>query len=284
MRKISVDTEREAYLPGDAVRGKVRLSTDQPLRARAILLDVLGKEETRVTVQRGKSSYTYVSTNIIIRGEDLLLKPSVDEVLELQPGDYEFPFEFYVPANALPSYAGRCAKVSYNLTARVDVPLWLDVKDEREIFVFRSRDALEKLAQPAFFQSENYEPLTGEKPAFRVNLPRKGFVAGEFIEGTVTIRSKSSARVRKVRVVLKSQEHAVAQGYPSTQTPREHKWDIPADDIAEGVPKPFTLPIPADAPSSYEGTYSSYRWALEFDLDLAFAFDINALFPVEILR
>jgi hypothetical protein len=54
--------------------------------------------------------------------------------------------------------------------------------------------------------------------------------------------------------------------------------------MREGVAKVFFLQIPTDAPSSYEGMYSNFRWGVFVGLDIPFGFDVKALYPIEVLQ
>jgi len=51
-----------------------------------------------------------------------------------------------------------------------------------------------------------------------------------------------------------------------------------------GAPFMFELPIPADVPSSYRGTYSYYSYMLRVGLDLAWTSDLVAETPIVIVQ
>ena len=41
-------------------------------------------------------------------------------------------------------------------------------------------------------------------------------------------------------------------------------------DIVEGVPSKFSIPIPRNVKTSFEGAFSRLNWFLRFNLDIAF--------------
>ncbi len=284
MKAIKIELQREGYLPGEIVEGTVNLTIDKPVKARAVKLDVTGLEETRITVSHGKSSTTYREHNYILRDEIILHGPQFEKNLELEQGNYVFKFEFKIPENAPPSYSGRHAFVTYKLIARVDVPLWLDIVDLKIIYVFRSREALKLLTQPVYFQSDNYSQLHDDKPGFSIELPKTGYRAGEHIECAITLKNMQASKIRKIDVTLLGEEFARARGHTRSTTQYKHEIEIPVHDMIEGVPKVCFLPIPTELPSSYEGMYSNFRWAVEVGLDIPFGFDVKALHPIEIIR
>lgn len=283
MKQIAVELPKEAYLPGEIVEGRVRLSIDKTVTARAVKLDIIGLEETRITVGSSDSRTTYREHNYMLRDRVILHSPQYDNDMDLEPGNYVFKFESILPKNALPSYSGNHAVVSYKLLARVDIPLWFDILGLRNMFVFRDRYALKLLTAPVRFQSENFL-APGDKPGFSVELTKTGYVAGEVIEGTVILSNTDSSKIRKIDVELLGAEFATARGHKRNRTQKKHEIEIPVHDMIDGIQNRFYLPIPRDAPSSYEGMYSNFRWGVEVGLDIPFGFDVKALHPVEILR
>lgn len=287
MKEIVVELPKKAYLPGERVEGTVKLAIDDPVKARAVKLNAVGLEDIQVTVSSGKHSHTYREANYMLKQEIFLKAPPYspvsDEKLELQPGTYKFEFDFKLPDNALPSYKGSHAHIKYELEARVDVPLWLDICYDRPFFVFRDRRALNLLTDAVQFQSENYTKPYDDKPGISVELTKTGFIAGEVIEGYVTLKNVTASKIRKIDVRLMGVEFAVARNHQRSVKQYDYEMAIPMGDVVESVPKRFNLPIPRNAPSSYEGVFSNLRWAVEVGLDIPFGFDVEALHPVEIL-
>lgn len=284
MKQITIELPKPGYLPGELVEGNARLTIDRPVKARAIKLNVVGLEETSITVGSGDDSRTYRERNFLLNNEIILHGPQFEKNVELPPGNYIFKFEYVIPENALPSYKGTNSSVIYKLHAKVDVPLWFDIDDKKQIFVFRNREALKLLTHPVRFWSENFQHPNPEKPGFSVELTKTGYLAGEAIEGTVILKNVATSRIRKIYIRLLGEEFARASNYHRNVSQQKHEIEISVGNMVEGIPKLFFLPIPRDAPTSYEGMFSNFRWAVEVGLDIPFGFDVKALHPVEILR
>lgn len=284
MKEIKIELFKDAFLPGDVVRGKVKLVIDKTVKARVIKMDIIGRESTNITVGSGDSSRTYHDHNFMLKHDVILQSPMYAENLELEPGSYEFRFEFRLPIFALPSYSGRHARISYILQAKVDVPLWFDIVDFREFYVFRNRKALNILKEPVHFQSNNYFIPDDGRPSFYVQLNKTGYRAGENIRGSITFKNMAVGSIRKVYIRLLGEEFASAASHHRNTMEIKNRIHIPNNGIIRGIPVQFQLPIPNNAPSSYEGIYSNYRWAVEVGLDWAFKIDVRALHPIEILQ
>lgn len=284
MNDISIELPKEAYLPGEIIKGTVRLDLEKSVKARAVKLRIIGLEKTSVTVGSGDDRHTYRERYYILKNDIILHSPSYDDDLELDPGNYAFWFEFILPGDALPSYRGTNASVTYTLEARVDVPWWLDIVKKRSIFVFRNREVLRLLTAPARFNSDNFINGVGNKPCFGVELVKTGFIAGETIEGTIAVYNMAASKIRKIYIKLLGEELATACGHRETRIQSKQEIEIPVCDMMEGVAKVFFLQIPNNAPSSYEGRYSNFRWGVFVGLDIPFGFDVKALYPIEVLQ
>src|SRR2546422_3173563 len=133
-RSITVELPRLSYYTGEVIEGTVVIETTSEAKSRGLYVDFTGTEETQITRQSGKTSHTYRSTATLVqwrlplRGEE-----------PLPPGTYRYPFRFQIPEQGLPSYPGRPASVKYILTARPDVPPWLDTGGHTQVFFVYAR-------------------------------------------------------------------------------------------------------------------------------------------------
>jgi Arrestin (or S-antigen), N-terminal domain len=268
-----VELPRTTYFTDEVIEGTVVLETTSDVASRGLYVDFTGTEATEITRQTGKTSVTYrsqatlVQWRLPLRGEE-----------RVPPGTYRYPFKFQIPAQGLPSYAGRHANVRYILSARLDVPLWLDTVWKTEIFVFYDRPSVRTYAQPVRFRSG------GEGPEVYVELDGDRFFARELIGCRITLNRTGNSRIRKVYVRLIGGEWARADGQQETTETYRTELDVPMEKIQVGVPFAFEIPIPADVASSYRGTYSYYSYVLHVGLDIAWGFDIIAQTPVVIVR
>src|SRR5881396_1534667 len=215
-REIVVELPRTAYYTGEVIEGTVVVEASRDVSSRGLYVDFTGTEETVITRQQGKESRTYRSSATVVqwrlplRGEGIL-----------PAGTFRFPFRFQIPLHGLPSYAGRHAKVKYVLTARLDVPLWVDTTWSTEIFVFYDRPSVRTYAQPVRFRS------SADGPQVYVELDGDRFFARELIGCRITLLRLGEHRVRRVYVRLQGGEWARAQNTEETTRSRVAELDIP---------------------------------------------------------
>ncbi len=272
-RFISVELPRNAYYMGEVVEGTVVIETTKETPSRSLYLDIAGREATAITRSSGKNSVTYRSEadlatwRIPLRGEG-----------PVGPGTFRFPFRFQIPFQTLPSYEGPHAKVAYTLTARLDVPLWLDTVWSGEIFVFYDRASVRTYSAPVRFRSG------GDGPEVYVELDGDRFFAREMIGCRITLLRTGDHRIRRLYARLLGAEFAQAQAQREVVTTFRREVEVPSDLIRLGVPFAFEIPIPGDIQSAYRGTYSYYSFVLQIGLDIAWGADLVAQTPLVIVR
>lgn len=272
-RFISVELPKTSYFMGEVIEGTVVLETTRDTPSRGLYVDFTGKEKTEITRQAGKTTVTYRSEATLVSWR-LPLQPE----MTITAGTYRFPFKFQIPLQTLPSYQGEHASVQYVLTARLDVPLWLDTVWTTDIYVFYDRPSVRTFSQPARFRSG------GDGPEIYVELDGDKYFARELIGCRITLLRTGDHRIRRLYARLLGVEFAVAQQDKQQTTTFRTEIDVPAERIALGVPFTFEIPIPADVQSAYKGTYSYYTYELQFGLDIAWGFDVVASTPIVIVR
>ncbi|HEY9245532.1 MAG TPA: hypothetical protein VIO11_01670 [Candidatus Methanoperedens sp.] len=52
---LSIDLTKKSYMPGEAVKGKVKLSIDNPVKARRFLISLIGEEWVEVSCGSGRN-------------------------------------------------------------------------------------------------------------------------------------------------------------------------------------------------------------------------------------
>lgn len=258
---------------GDVLEGTVVLETTKETPSRGLYVDFTGKEETQITRSSGKQSVTYRSEATLVTWR----LPLQGETT-VPPGTYRFPFQFQIPLQGLPSYRGPHATVKYVLTARLDVPLWLDTVASEEIFVFYDRPSVRTYSEPVRFRSG------GDGPEVYVELDGARFFARELIGCRITLLRTGDHRIRRVYARLLGAEFAQAQRQHEETTTFRTEVDVPSDRIRLGIPFAFEIPISGDVQSAYRGTYSYYSYMLQIGLDIAWGFDLVAQTPIVIVR
>ena len=272
MAKLFLYLSKPVYLPGDLVQGEAVLQTEKALKVRQVTVEASGAEKTVVTESHGvgksRHTHTYTDANQILNF-GAIVGPAGD----VPPGEYRFPFEFPLPANALPTFHGQCASTFYSVRANADIPMWFDASQSAEIPVRQDRRACREDRSPLGFSTANVDDPS--EPGFMARLDRITFFAGDFVDGTVTLTSGGGHRIRKAIVRLYTYESATAQGHTSVQENEVSKVLIPGDQLGPERAAPFRIYIPKDAPGSFSGMYSSVEWQIEIQLDVAWAFDVK---------
>ena len=258
---------------GDVIEGTVVLELTRETASRGLYVDFTGKEETQITRSSGKQTVTYRSEATLVTW-----RLPLQGATTIPPGTYRFPFRFQIPLQGLPSYRGPHATVRYVLTARLDVPLWLDTVASEEIFVFYDRPSVRTYSEPVRFRSG------GDGPEVYVELDGDRFFARELLGCRITLLRTGDHRIRRVYARLLGAEFAQAQSQHEQSTTFRTEVDVPSDRIRLGVPFTFEIPIPADVQSAYRGTYSYYSYMLQIGLDIAWGFDLVAQTPIVIVR
>jgi hypothetical protein len=158
---ISIDLEGGSSCRGGAtIRGVVRVCAHEAVRCRGVRL-----EQRWETHGRGNKHRERLQTVTLYEGALPL-----GQVMEL-------PFELVVPPLPL-TYHGHYINIDHYLEARVDVPLWFDVKVERELLV-------EAGEQP----EGGYDDELRERAGKRRSVPGKisALIGGAFMLGGLTM-------------------------------------------------------------------------------------------------
>ena len=109
------------------------------------------------------------------------------------------------------------------------------------------------------------------------------FFSGETIKGNFELTGDGGHKIRKLDVELLLIENAVAQGHSRVYTQVIAKAEIPGEYLSPGATVPFGIDIPNQTCTAYNGVYSKVWYALNINVDVAWAFDAEASLPVVIL-
>ncbi len=116
---LSISLEKKSYIPGEIVKGTVKLSFDNPVKARRFLISLIGEEWVEVSCGGGKSR----------RSKKEEVKIHAEETELSGEGMYDFVekrFQFKIPEDAPPTIwmaQNSSARVSNSDEWKVDYPL-----------------------------------------------------------------------------------------------------------------------------------------------------------------
>uniref|UniRef100_A0AC34FAU7 Arrestin C-terminal-like domain-containing protein n=1 Tax=Panagrolaimus sp. ES5 TaxID=591445 RepID=A0AC34FAU7_9BILA len=173
--RVSFNTKHAVFPPNSQVTATVYLQTDKVLKARKIDINIMGVaktswEEYYTTYDCDGNPYTeviYYGSKIFYINAYSILWKSPDGKNLLQPGKYQFPLTFVIPANAPPSMSGTYGHISYRVRTNIDIP-W--APDE------------ERFCE------------------FSVSMNKTGYVPGENIALKIRIDNETSWKVTKFEI------------------------------------------------------------------------------------
>lgn len=280
MGQISIELAKNRYFPEETVRGTLKLSIDKPLDPNSIKLEMIGLEKTFIQSAHKRAAFTYSENNYLLK-DDIPLEGPNELKNELAPGEHVFHFKFRMPQYALPTYSGTCASIAYNLNAKVDDQ---NINCTIPVLVQRDKHFPERLKEPVHFNSQNYFKHNDLNPGLYVELAQTGYLAGEDIWGSITLKNMATLRLKKMILELYGEEYAYAQKHHRTTVVHRIKKEFPTRDIKEGMPIQFIFPTPNVLPPGYEGMFSSFKWTFEVRLDISSLFKVNACHQIEIIK
>src|SRR5512135_975726 len=111
--QISLQLDQPTHRPGDIVRGSLHLVARSDLRPRGVVVHAFGEEVTSLgpnTLMTQRSYPFDLSFN--------LWSPTAHDD-RLPAGEYDFPFEFTLPATLPPTFNGEFTRILYVIAAKV---------------------------------------------------------------------------------------------------------------------------------------------------------------------
>ncbi len=297
-KSLGLYLDRETYRPGDAVRGHVELSWPRTSPVRGVRVGFVGAESTRITVSSGtgknRRSTTYREHRALVSREvDLFGGPpvgwwratgealnrilGVEDYPRLTAGRHRWDFEFHLPADALPSFEGTHAEVSYTIYAQVDVPLGFDLTSEGEVPVGIPEGAATAALKGRVDRSAGFLQADVDMKVYVDPCPLE---VGERLKGRITVRNHSSKRIRGATIRLLGLEEAHAEGRTRDVEHEFNKGYLPSPDPS-GAQQDITFEIPINGPFPYRGRHSRLDYAVEASLDTALGVDTTVRFPLE---
>jgi len=137
---LDLQIAKSSFKPGDAVDGRVKLSLAKPVKARRLVVSLIGEEWVYITCGGGKNRTIYEKK---IRLHDESIELSGDVTYRAVEKD----FKFKLPENAPPAillmpetFGSRIEHMEgtglrWMVEVKLDIPLGKDMNAEKEIFV-----------------------------------------------------------------------------------------------------------------------------------------------------
>ncbi len=242
--QISMQLDKPTYRPGDRVRGSLHLTAHSDLRPRGVVVHTFGEEVTTLgpNALMTQRSYPFdLSFN--------LWSPTAHDD-RLSKGEYDFPFEFTLPAALPPTFSGEFTRILYVVAAKVDLPLQADIHHEHQFTVLSA--PLTDAAKPVRATAQSPQGLQVE-----LALNASGFYPGDHVQGTLRVTGAESATLTAASVEIISREKAEAHEFADHFDKVRVRAEIDPAQISSGQPFPLDLPLPDDADPSFVGQHSA---------------------------
>ena len=251
---IEVVRADAARFPGHAVEVAATLAGEghRINEARADLVCVR-RFKTQVTDPDGSTRYVWQEQSSLAHGALLMGRGEM-------PADFErtYNFSWAIPEDALPSCAGRIARVRWLVRGHIDIPLGFDVVREVELKVAAplpvesaapgecGEMAVEaNLTQAAAdFGTHGARRTSYEGVSLRFLLPKLGYAEGESIEGVLHVRAAEDLDARGVSVWLARFERV---GGNVEQRPGPKVSLASGGRLRAGVPVAYRFALPVEA-------------------------------------
>ena len=254
--EISLQLDQPTYRPGDRVRGALHLTARSDLRPRGVAVHTYGEEVTTLgpNALMTQRSYPFdLSFN--------LWSPTAHDD-KLPKGEYDFPFEFTLPAALPPTFSGEFTRILYVVAAKVDLPLHADIHHEHQFTVLPA--PLLEAAKPVRTIAQSPQGLKVE-----LALNASGFYPGDHIQGTLHVIGAGPATLTAATVEIISREKAEAREFADHFDKVRVRAEIDPAQISGGQSFPIDLPLPDDADPSFVGQHSGKSRLVRARIDCA---------------
>ncbi|MCZ7384933.1 MAG: hypothetical protein O8C63_09330 [Candidatus Methanoperedens sp.] len=126
---LGISLMKNSFIPGETVKGRVKLVLEKPVKARRFLVSLRGEEWVDVSCGSGKS-HRAKKEEINIHSDEIEL--SGEKVYDFMEKD----FEFKIPENAPPTIEGEGAGLQWLVHAKLDIPMGRDKNAMEELLVY----------------------------------------------------------------------------------------------------------------------------------------------------
>ncbi|XP_047506708.1 arrestin domain-containing protein 17-like [Pieris napi] len=244
---ITLNSDNGSYFPGQTVYGKLVFSQDKIKKFRGISAKLKGYCKIHWTTHhsrrnsQGKSeSYTvtHESYEEYINHKAFLIGGERGEV-ELQPGKYEFPFEFQLPGNCPSSFEGTVGHVRYEIKVVVDRAFKIDQEKKVAVRIISPLDLNQDpyCREPIEFEFEDVYCcccLSRGATDTVVKLPVAGYCPGQLIPIEVACENSGRVTIDDIKLMIKKKVTYHASTNPATRETKDliaeiKKGPIPGD-------------------------------------------------------
>jgi hypothetical protein len=298
LTSIEIKLDKDAYLKGDKVKGKFKLTHGEffwegPTKVK-IYLEAKGEENVEVLekkivettdpstgqttkqeeITKHYASDTFFKKPLSYQVRNSLGTPTGNGLVTIDKGTKEASFEFTLEADKelFQSYEGSAAKILYYVTGVVDKEGLFDTRRE---FTFKVATKSTAVGQPNKVNAIS----KGNLMTLSLEAEKDIYARGDVIKGKVTLDNPAKRNIAGLYIGIRSIERALAEGF-SSEVPKESHTQPISGNWNVGDSRTFQLKIPENLTPTYQATNSEYYWEIIARADTASNF-AQDLFTVE---
>ena len=133
---------KKFFYPGETIVGNIIVRVDDSaITCKKISLEFKGKSHVSWTTGSGDDKKTHWNTEEYFKNSITLLPPlPADEKITLNPGEFNYPFQFQLPNNLPPSVSDApfvTGHIRYYMKIKIDVDSWRLKSDIEEKIPFK---------------------------------------------------------------------------------------------------------------------------------------------------
>ena len=201
--KISKDNPKEAFYPGETLKGNLLVDLDTPKRYTKISVQFNGRSHVEWSVKRGKRTVKLTSTDLYINEVVDVWNSEQNEEGQLLEGEQSWPFSFKIPPRAASYFEDALyGNIRYSLVGKVSNGNSTGTVAEIQIAVLQ----LAEITDPRLFQPVRQEIqrrvcclcCASGPIVLTVALPKIGFLLGESIQLHASLENGSNRRLTMI--------------------------------------------------------------------------------------
>lgn len=287
--------EQYQYEPGEMIRGHVLLSVTEPIKVKAIMIQIKGEATVSWEDESGRNPPFRADETYIDVTQCLLESPGGDSI-ELGKGDHQFVINYILPVNLPSSFIGKFGSITYVVKATLKEAkrFGLSTMITSEPFLVLRRLDLsqeESLGQQQVVTAEKRMwgalafCLSGRVSA-KLTVNKTGHLPGEdiFMDAEITNSSPRIVKAVQAAIVMHSTFHARHKSRYNTQivNKKRDEWEM---SYGEGRRwKNVRLTIPPYIPESrLDGCdIIDIRYELIFKIEVSGGGEIKMNIPVTV--
>ncbi len=270
MREVEILLDKEYYVPGDEINGKLRVITDKEFECNRIVVSLVGLVRASITTSGGKHSHTYRERRGIVADEIVLSGPT-----RLSPGETDYEFQFTLPPEALGTFHGYRADVEYHIHGVVEIPWALDPKETKEVLVAPTVKRLMPQRVVRTITLNDRTEIAIELP-FDILTPERPLIARYTVWGDPKIRGLRFEIMRVIRRLVRGREREM----PFVL----FKGEVPRENLSYGASGEIQLEYDASEAFEFHTDILEVGYMLKVTADIPWRPDKLVMIPLRVGR